>query len=126
QMPFTDQAGNIARLGEDTGNRGKLFNGVVGARSDLGTSSGQIAVDTVLGRHQAGQKGGSSWGADRVVGEGSGKEDSFAGQLVDIWRENILITVATQRPGPVIVSQNQYDICQVRLCCSRCQDKKEA
>jgi len=67
-------------------------------------------VHAVLAGHQAGEQAGARGRADGVVGQAAGEQHPFGGEPVGVRGLYVRVAVAAERPGAVVVGQDQHDV----------------
>ena len=81
-------------------------------------------MEAVLRRDQAGEEGGAGRGADGIAAHCPGEEHSLGSQPIDIRSPDVLVAVAAEGPGAVVVGQDEDDVGPGRGC-ARVRQKEE-
>ena len=110
QVPLAHQAAGVPGVGQDLGQRAELADGAVRVGPRLGAAGPQVTVDAVLRRDEARQQGGPGGRADGVAGERPREADALGRQAVDVRRADIRVAVAAERPGALVVGQDEEEV----------------
>ena len=109
QVPLAAEPAHVTGVAEHFAQRREILERVVRARSHH-EHRAQRRVDTVLRRHHARQERGSRRRTDRIAAERPREADALGGEPVDVRRADVRIAVATERPGALVVRENENDI----------------
>ena len=109
QVPFSGQTATVPGPGQHFWQGRELPDDIVGARTDL-RRIGNVNMNSVLGRDQAGEECGAARRANRIIAVGARKQHSLGGEAINVRRPDFLVAVTTECPRAVIIGQNENQV----------------
>ena len=108
KVPFTYMTGVISLFTE------KFRQGYLALSQVAGVASGNPAPDSITVGGASSENGGSRWRADSAGRVALGKANTLGGKLVEVWRLDDFVAVASQVSPPHVIHEENDNVGRFR------------